>query len=56
MPSRYNYRYKVTAMVYSRLQNIGFTHCIHCSIKIKIGDWVRRTMGNIYHDKCLKRI
>lgn len=56
MPSRFKHRYKVTTIIYPRLQHRGFTHCIHCGIKIKIGDLVRRTFGNIYHSRCLKRI
>lgn len=53
---RLGHKYQVTNMVLPRLQHRGFSHCVSCGIKIKIGDWVRRTFGNIYHSRCLKRI
>lgn len=55
MPSRFNHSYKITPMLLPRLQHRGFTHCLRCGIRIKIGDWVRRTFGNIYHSGCFKR-
>jgi len=56
MPSRFKESYKVSVTVFPRLQHRGYSHCRSCGIRIKIGDWVERTFGNIYHKGCLKRI
>ncbi len=56
MGHRLGHEYQVTSLVLPRLKKYGFTHCLRCKAEITIGDWVRRTFGNIYHSRCFKRI